>query len=222
MATYDLEEQEQLDELKTWWKMYGNLVTGLIIVVSLAVVGWQGWHWWQRNQAAQASMVYSELLTAAAQADVKKVRDLAGSMIDKHGRTAYAGYAVLVSAKILAEKGDPASAKTQLAWALDHSADDSVKAVASLRLAALLLDEKNYDEAMSRISINPPTAFAARFAEMRGDILGAQGKTADAAGAYQAAIASLESLKAQAGDARVQETYRDVLQGKLDALGAIK
>ena len=67
MATYDLEEQEQLDELKTWWTMYGNLVTGILVVVALAVAGWQGWNWWQRQQAVKASAVYSSLQTAAMQ-----------------------------------------------------------------------------------------------------------------------------------------------------------
>jgi predicted negative regulator of RcsB-dependent stress response len=93
MATYDLEEQEQLDELKTWWTMYGNLVTGILVAVALAVAGWQGWNWWQRQQAVQASAVYSSLQTAAAQRDAKRARELAGELIDKYSLTAYAGIA---------------------------------------------------------------------------------------------------------------------------------
>ena len=51
MATHlDLEEQEQLDELKTWWKVYGNLVTAIVVALALAVLAWQGWNWWQRQQ----------------------------------------------------------------------------------------------------------------------------------------------------------------------------
>ncbi|MFV0371521.1 MAG: tetratricopeptide repeat protein, partial [Azonexus sp.] len=51
MAHYDLEEQEQIDTLKTWWKMYGNLVTSLITAAALAVLGWQAWNWYQNKQA---------------------------------------------------------------------------------------------------------------------------------------------------------------------------
>ena len=54
MAHYDLEEQEQIDSLKTWWKMYGNLVSGVLVAASIGVIGWQGWNWYQRGQAAQA------------------------------------------------------------------------------------------------------------------------------------------------------------------------
>jgi len=66
MAHYDLEEQEQIDTLKTWWKMYGNLVTGLVMAASLAVVGWQGWNWYQGGQSAKAAAIYGVLEQAAA------------------------------------------------------------------------------------------------------------------------------------------------------------
>jgi predicted negative regulator of RcsB-dependent stress response len=56
MAHYDLEEQEQIDTLKTWWKMYGNLVTGLALAVALGVVGWQGWNWYQIQTSKPMSM----------------------------------------------------------------------------------------------------------------------------------------------------------------------
>jgi hypothetical protein len=98
MAAYDLEEQEQLDELKTWWKMYGNLVTGILVVLALAVVGWQGWNWWQRQQSAQASALYSGVQTAVLQKDAKRARELAGELIDKYSSTAYAGMGALLAA----------------------------------------------------------------------------------------------------------------------------
>ena len=41
MAVYDLEEQEQISELKAWWAQYGNLVVTLAVVAALSSVGWQ-------------------------------------------------------------------------------------------------------------------------------------------------------------------------------------
>ena len=96
MAVYDLEEQEQLAELKTWWNQYGNLVTSVALVVALAVASWQGWNWWQRDQAAQASAVYGGLQVAANQRDAKRTRELAGDLIDKFPRTAYAAMGPMV------------------------------------------------------------------------------------------------------------------------------
>ena len=73
MAHYDLEEQEQIASLKTWWNMYGNLLTGVVTVACLAVIGWQGWNWYQRSQAAQASAIYGVLEQAVAVRDAQRV-----------------------------------------------------------------------------------------------------------------------------------------------------
>jgi predicted negative regulator of RcsB-dependent stress response len=115
MAHYDLEEQEQIDTLKTWWKMYGNLVTGLVMAASLAVVGWQGWNWYQGGQSAKAAAIYGVLEQAAA-ADAQKVKAAAGELAEKFGRTAYASLGAMVAAKQSFDAGDLKTAKTQLIW----------------------------------------------------------------------------------------------------------
>lgn len=223
MATYDLEEQEQIDELKTWWKMHGNLVTAVIVAAAVAVVGWQGWNWWQRNQAAQASVLYGGVQVATVQQDAKRARELTGELIDKYSGSSYAGLAALLSAKAQAEGGDAKSAQAQLAWAVDNARDEGVRELARLRLAALLLDDKAYDEAMKRLSAEPAAAFAPRFNELRGDVLAAQGKTTEARAAYEAALAKLDAILKDGGsEARVRAAYRDVLQVKVDTLGGGK
>src|SRR5512140_2812323 len=111
MATYDLEEQEQLDELKTWWKMHGNLVTAAVTAVALAVMAWQGWNWWQRKQSAEASVLYVAVQQAAANQDAKRARDVTGELIDKYSGSSYAGMAALLSARLQADSGDAKTAR---------------------------------------------------------------------------------------------------------------
>jgi predicted negative regulator of RcsB-dependent stress response len=220
MASYDLEEQEQLDELKTWWKMHGNLVTAVVVVIAVGVLGWQGWNWWQRSQAAQASALYAGVQGAAAQMDAKRTRELAGELIDKYSGTAYAGLAALLSAKIQSEGGDAKSAQAQLAWAVDNAKDDGVRDLARLRLAALQFDDKAYDEALKRLAADPAPALVPRFNELRGDVLSAQGKVAEARTAYQAALTASDSIAKNGGsEARARAAYREMLQAKLDTLG---
>jgi predicted negative regulator of RcsB-dependent stress response len=220
MAAYDLEEQEQLDELKTWWKMHGNLVTGVVTAAAVAVLAWQGWNWWQRTQAAQAAGLYGGVQTAAAQRDAKRTRELAGELIDKYGGTAYAALAALLSAKTQVEAGDAKSARAQLAWAADHAKDTGLRDLARLRLATVMLDEKAYDEALAKLTPEPAPALAQRFAELRGDILLAQGRSAEARTAYETALARTDALGKDAGasEVRAQAPYRELLQMKLDAL----
>ncbi|MFA4969214.1 MAG: tetratricopeptide repeat protein [Sulfuritalea sp.] len=221
MATYDLEEQEQLDELKTWWKMYGNLVTGIVVAVALAVAGWQGWNWWQRQQAVQASAIFSGLQTAATQKDAKRARELAGELIDKYSTTAYAGMGALLAARAQVDAGDAKNARVQLAWAAENAKDPGLRELARLRLAAVMLDEKAYDEAIKQLAAEPLAGFAPRFAELRGDIFAAQGKAAEARNAYDLALQKFDALTKD-DEVRQRSGYKDVVQSKRDALGAAK
>ena len=63
---FDLEEQEQLAELKHFWDTWGNLITWVLIVVFGAIAGWNGWNYWQRTQAAQAAALFDEVDRAAS------------------------------------------------------------------------------------------------------------------------------------------------------------
>jgi predicted negative regulator of RcsB-dependent stress response len=142
MAAYDLEEQEQLAEIKAWWKQYGNLVTGIVIAASIGVLAWQGWNWYQRNQAAQASAVYSVLQRAVLERDTQKTKVAAGELVEKYGATVYAQLGALTAAKALYESGDRKSAQAQLSWIAENGKDE-IKDLGRLRLAAVLLDEKS-------------------------------------------------------------------------------
>ena len=214
MAHLDLEEQEQIDSLKTWWKMYGNLVTGVVVAASIAVIAWQGWNWYQHNQAAQAAAIYGVLEQAAALRDGQKVKSAAGELAEKFGGTSYAWLGALVAAKQSFDSGDLKTARAQLTWAADN-AKDEVKDLARLRLAAVLLDEKAYDEALKQLESPHAAAFDARFLELKGDVLTAQGKLPEARTAYRAALDKSETTTTARGGA----AGRELLRQKLDSLG---
>ncbi|MBV2233958.1 MAG: tetratricopeptide repeat protein [Sterolibacterium sp.] len=218
MAVYDHEEQEQLDELKVWWKQYGNLVTGVLLVVALAMAGWQGWNWWQREQSLQASALYTLVERAVEAHDAKRVREAAGELIDKHGRTRYALMAAMLSARIQLETGDIKSAKTQLEWAQQHAAGSDLHDLVNLRLAEVMLEEKSYDAALQALTAAPAAAFAPRYAEVRGDILAAQGKLVEAGKAYQQALDKIDESQKSMDQPQQQTAYRDMLQIKLESL----
>jgi predicted negative regulator of RcsB-dependent stress response len=218
MAHYDLEEQEQIDSIKTWWKMYGNLITGVVTAAALGVVAWQGWNWYQRSQAGQAAAVYGVLEQAVATRDGQRAKTAAGELAEKFGGTTYAPLGALMAAKLSFEAGDLKTAKAQLTWAADNGKDE-LKDLARLRLAAVLLDEKAYDEALKQLESAHAPAFDARFAELKGDVLSAQGKKAEAKAAYQAAIAKLASQGGEMAE-KNGSPYRQLLEQKLDSLGA--
>ncbi len=214
MAAFDLEEQEQISQIKGWWEQYGKLVTLVAMVAALASVGWQGWNWYKGRQVQDASALYGQLQKAAAERNAQKARELAGELIDKFAGTAYADLAALLSAKVQMEAGDLKNARVPLAWAAAKANDAALRDLARLRLATVMLDDKAYDEALAQLQAPADESFAARFADLKGDVLVAQGKKDEARAAYKVAIAALDqATKSEA------VTLRELAQAKLDAVG---
>lgn len=214
MAVYDLEEQEQISELKAWWAQYGNLVVSLAVVAALASVGWQAWNWYQNRNAGEAGALYYAVQQAVEKNEPQKAREAAGRLVGEHAGSVSAQLGALLSAAMQFEAGDLANARAQLEWAADKGADPALRDLARLRLAAVLLQAGELDAALARLQAAPVAAYKARFDDLRGDVLAAQGKAAEARAAYQAAIDAL----AVAGEDAV--TLREVVRVKLESLGA--
>jgi predicted negative regulator of RcsB-dependent stress response len=209
---YDLEEQEQIDTLKSWWKQYGNLVSWLLIAALGAYAAWSGWNYYQRSQSAQAGQLYDEITRAVAAKDTARVLRGATDMREKFSRTAYAEMAALTAAKAAFDANDLNGAKAQLQWVVDSGRDEEYRVLARIRLAGVLLDEKAYDEGLKVLSADVPAGFAGALADRRGDLLMAQNKVAEARAAYQEAL--------QKSDAK--SPGRQLIQLKLDAIGGAK
>ena len=211
MATHlDLEEQEQLDAVKQFWKRYGNLVTWLLIAALVAYSGWTGWNWWQREQATQASAMFDELDKAAQAGDVDRVASVFGDLKSRYPKTAFAQQGGLLAAKVQADKGQLDAAQATLDWVAANATEVEYQTIARLRVAGVLLDRKKFDEALKQLDAATAAGFEALVADRRGDVLMAQGKTDDAKASYTKAW--------QAMDATIE--YRQLIEAKLTALGA--
>ncbi|WP_050477227.1 YfgM family protein [Herbaspirillum rhizosphaerae] len=206
---YDLEEQEQLASIKAWWSKYGNLLTWVLIIALAAYAAWSGWNIYQNKQSQQASQLYDEQQRAVEAKDNAKVLRAATDMQEKFSGTAYAQMSALVSAKVAFDANDSETAKKQLQWVIDHGRDAEYKAIASIRLAGVLLDAKAYDDALKLLSGDFPAQFAGAVADRKGDILVAQDKRDDARAAYQLALDKTDQ----------RSPGRQLIQLKLDAIG---
>ncbi|WP_324780441.1 YfgM family protein [Thiobacillus sedimenti] len=209
MATYDLDEQERLDELKAWWKRWGNLVMTALAVMIAAGAGWRYWQNREVTQSLEAATVYEKLTQSLAANDTKGTREAGAMLIEQYKGTAYAPRAALLLAKVNAAANDLKSAQSQLEWAAAHTKEPALKDLAHLRLAGVQLDQKQYDAALKTLAGTHSDAFAFRFEDLRGDVLMAQGKRDEARSAYQAAYTKMEA----------DNPYRSIVELKLDALG---
>ena len=206
---YDLEEQEQIDALKAWWNENRRLVMLAVVAAALAAAAVTGWRWYTERQNTQASQLYSSLEKAVRSADAAQVKTLAAQVVAQYPRTAFASMAALIGAKVDFDAGDLKGAATQLEWAAANARDDATKALAQLRLAAVRLDEKQYDQALQLLDRKPPEAFEGLYADLRGDVLVAQGKLPEARAAYKQALEKLPT----------ESTFRLMVQAKLDGIG---
>jgi len=206
----DLEEQEQIAALKSWWMQHGSFVVLACSAVAIAIVAWQGWGWYQRSQAQEAGALYGSLEKAVQAGDAKGLRDTGGALAEGYPRTLYASMGALVAARFYFDRGDLKNAKAQLQWVLERSGSEDLRSLARLRLVAVLLDEQAYEEALRLLSEKPPEAYAAQYAAARGDVLVAKKQIAEAKAAYALALD-----KAQ----KDASAFRESVRMRLDALG---
>jgi len=206
----DLEEQEQVAELKAWWRQHGNLIVSVILAVALAFAGWQGWRWYSASQASEAAATFDTLAKAAQAGDAKALRDAAGTLIESYPRTLYASMGALIAARFHFDRGDFKTAKAQLEWVVQHAPPEDFRDLARLRLAAILLDEKAYDEALKVLDAKHGAAYESQYAALRGDVRVAKNQPAEARAAYKLA------LDKAGGD---QSAFRESVRMRLEALG---
>jgi predicted negative regulator of RcsB-dependent stress response len=206
----DLEEQEQLAELKAWWKDHGGRIAALVLAVAVGFAGWQGWRWYQLDQSVNAAGLYDTVSKAVQANDGKALRDAAGTLVESYPRTVYASMGALVAARYYFDRNDLKNAKAQLQWVVERSSSDDFRDLARLRLASVLLDEKAYDEALKLLEAKHASAYDAQYAALRGDILVAKNQAAEAKAAYKLALE-----KAGKEEGAFQESVRM----RLEALG---
>lgn len=192
---YDLEEQEQLDEFKAWWKLHGRNVVTLVTVLVIGYLGYQGWRYYQVQQSLKASARYENLvkLDVNDAKNLKAIQSVSAELMDKYSSTPYAGRAALTAAKANFQAKETKSAKAQLEWAANHAKEDAIQAMALLELASLQFEEKDYAGALKTLSEKHTSGFDGLFADLKGDVLVAQGKLAEAKVAYKEALEKLDS-----------------------------
>lgn len=212
MAALDLQEQEQVEAFKSWWKENRSWLAAVLLIFAVAVSGWRGWQYYQNKQAIGAAALYAEFTRQLESKDAGRINDAAAALASHYSSTAYASRAALLAAQVNEQGRDMAHAKEQLQWVIDHGGENGLKDVARLRLASLLLDEKNYADALMLLDARHPASFDGLYYDLRGDVLSAQGKIEEAKKAYQSAIDKIDA----------GSMYRNLVQMKRDALAGAK
>ena len=204
----DLEEQEQVDELKALWKKYGNYITRGAIAFFVLYGLFQGWGYYQNKQSLSASELYQSIVVLDEK-NTKEIIEKSQRLIDDYSGTPYAGRAAILFAKASYAEGLKDKAKEKLEWASGHAKESATESIALIQLGQILLEEKKYDEALKKANAVDNEGYLGLSNDLKGDVLNAMGKKEDAKKAY------LEALK-RFGP---KDSYARFTQEKLESLG---
>jgi predicted negative regulator of RcsB-dependent stress response len=220
-GSYDFEEQERIAELKGWWEDNRWYVFAAVAAAILAFAGYRGWVSWSAHQADDAAAMFKTVAEAAkkdpdpakaqaadAGASAKKIDAATQPLIAKHPGSFYASQAALIAAKAAFDAGNLDEARKQLEWVVEKGIEEH-RGVARMRLASVLSEERKFDEALKILDGSKDEAFVALAADMRGDIMLAQGRLDEARAAYKLAI----------DKASPRNPVRNIAETKLNALG---
>ncbi len=207
--SYNLEEQDQLAQLRDFWDRWGTWISLLVAAAMLGWAGSRGWQWWQQHQAVKASALYAQIGQRMAASDMAGAGAVCAELRRHFGSSVYASMGALELAKGSAQAGDTAQAEHLLRWADAHAADPAYRAAAMLALSSLQTDAHQLDAALASVKASPDAAFAGLFSARRGDILALQGHRAQARQAY---LQALQQLPAD-------DAYRGSVALRLQAVG---
>jgi predicted negative regulator of RcsB-dependent stress response len=207
-GSYDFEEQERIAELKAWWEDNRWYVIGAIVAAIAAFAGYRGWIYWSAQRAEDAAAMFAPVAAAAKAKDAKKVTEAAQPLIAKHPRSYYSSEAALVLARSAFDANNLDEARKQLEWVVANGVTEH-QGIARMRLAAVLMEQKKYEEALKVLDGNKDEAFVALAADLRGDIMLTQGRLDEARAAYKLA----------AEKAGPRNPVKSIADTKLNALG---
>ena len=193
---YSIEEEQEINQLKDWWKENGKTI---IIAFILGVGGMFGWRYWQAHQAeqiAQASAQYDALIYSAQQDEQAKKANIE-QFVQANSKTAYAVFALLDEAKKATEKQDFAAAEVNLNQALTQSQDEVLTSIVALRLSAVQFQLGQLDNAITTLNQVKGESFNARKAILTGDIQVTKGDKVSAKNSFEQAQQSGSQLEQQ-------------------------
>lgn len=193
---YSIEEEQEINQLKDWWKENGKTI---IVAFILGVGGMFGWRYWQSHQAeqiAQASAQYDALIYSAQQDEQAKKANIE-QFVQANSKTAYAVFALLDEAKKATEKQDFAAAELNLNQALTQSQDEVLTSIVALRLSAVQFQLGQLDNALTTLNQVKGESFNARKAILTGDIQVAKGDKVSAKNSFEQAQQSGSQLEQQ-------------------------
>lgn len=204
-----LEEQQELDNFKYFWKTTGKWLFAVLILAALGYLGYTVYQNRTASQNQEAAAVLADIVEKAQnKAPQNEINAELTKLQQSYPHSISAAQATLMAAATEFDAQRYDVAEGHLKWVLSNQQDSLIQALAAQRLGVVLLQQKKYDAALAALDTPVEADFAPLLLETKGDVYFAQGKNQDAVKSYTRA---LEQLPPNA-------VARELLQMKLDSL----
>ena len=183
-----LSEKEQIEKMRTWWSDYGWYVIGGVVLGAAILFGINYYQSQTVKAEVAASVLYDEITEHVVNGDLEAAELSAATLNSEFGDSSYAAQSKLAMARLYMDKNRDQDAVQALNDLLAVSGSEHLKHVARVRLAKILLYQGKPEEVLTLLEGQENAAFAARYAEERGDAYVALGRYDEARTSYQAAL----------------------------------
>lgn len=196
-------DKEQIQMIKDWWKQYGSTILFAILAFTAISFGWRNWQHYKHNKLERASTNYTQMLGAFTQQKNDEAKLYAKRLVQDNAKTTYASLAALMLAKTAVQNNDLKLAQEQLQFVIKKSPNNTLRQLARIRLARILLDVKKPQESLNLLAKTDDDDYKTEISEVSGDALLALNRIAEAKQAYKnardnaAATSPLLRLKMQ-------------------------
>lgn len=202
-------DDEQLEQIKEWWKKNRNPLIAGVLIGATALFGTRYWFNYEERLRLSGSAEFEQLQAEMFMGNTDALIRRGDYLIDNYGRTPYAVLAAFMLARSHVDQGDLSSAANRLQWAIDNAKSPEMAHIARLRLAQVMIADGRAEQALAMLEAQDPGAFAASYEELKGDLYAELGRSDQARRAYRNALDALDFGPGS-----------ELVQLKLDGLGA--
>lgn len=183
-----LSEKEQIEQMRAWWSDYGAYVIGGVVLGALILVGFNYYQNAEIEAELGASVLYDQLTLSITDGDLESSEATADALATDYGNSSYDAQSKLAMARLYLDKNRDQDAADALQALLAMNGHEYLQHVGRVRLAKILLYQDKPDEVLELLAGQENEAFAARYAETRGDAYVALDRYGEARTEYEAAL----------------------------------
>ena len=204
-----LEEQQEVDNFKYFWKTTGKWLFAVLILAALGYLGYTVYQNRKVSQNQEAAAILAEIVEKAqSKAPQNEINTELAKLQQSYPQSISAAQATLMAAATEFDAHRYDVAEAHLKWVLSNQKDSLIQALAAQRLGVVLLQQKKYDAALAALDTPVDAAFTPLLMETKGDVYAAQGKSQEALKNYGQALEKMPQ----------DSVGRELVQMKLDSL----